>query len=832
VPNALQQAGAVSEPSNFAPLNTDRIFTGLWTNRNPLRDAATSNNEEKYYGARQDSILGGYNSEISAKLTLRRRFGTSVYNANVFDKINRFYSFNTFTLTQEFVHVLVDTATDVWDATNGAKTSIWHKGTTQPTFFLGVGNILYFTNGVENKQWDYTTNTVSDWGIVAPTTAPSVSLPIFTAYGAWLPSTVFSRTTQQAKVVILDPNGNIQVVTLFGTTGTASTISWNTTVLGGTTDGGVSWQNRGSPGWAPNTARSGWDIIYRTSTDGQNYFYFAVNNGTTGATPPVWLPGINSISQDNDIQWKNIGRLLQRADIGDDTPINGTDTIEDNSGNIQACIQAGKTGASAPNFSSIQSAQTSDPTGNAEGAAIWQNIGALAPVQYGYAYMNTNTDDISNMSPASAAIATNDGHAVSVEGVGSADPQVNSIVIYRTLHGGSTFMYLTQIANPGGGQPWAYTDTVLDANLNLTWQALVNGEGTPLPAGATCLEYHLGRIFAAVGNVVYASSGPDAAAGGSSGNAGFDTTFTCQSKITRFWVTSLGLAVFTVRDSYMIVGDGVTVQLYMIRWIANVPLLSYDNFSEFLTTAYLLTGKKMVVALDPSAGIVEISQPIADLVNTYDPAHSYTTFHSQESGETALYIADGSVGWYRFAPTSAPESGSNWSPQAQLAQGTSAVQSVEVNPGVYNLLIGPPAGGGPILKRDLTVNTDGGVAYPVKTRFGSVVVAQPGELAGLAWMTIEAAMAGTAPALSVMLSEVNVVPNYADFESVPRTRQDPPNLPPSQSLYSNRHSFLQNQNPTWCRHFQFEIDWPAEDAANELLTFTIFGQMWQEMRSQ
>ena len=272
MPNALQQAGAVSEPSNFAPLNTDRIFTGLWTNRNPLRDAATSNNEEKYYGARQDSILGGYNSEISAKLTLRRRFGTSVYNANVFDKINRFYSFNTFTLTQEFVHVLVDTATDVWDATNGAKTSIWHKGTTQPTFFLGVGNILYFTNGVENKQWDYTTNTVSDWGIAAPTTAPSVSLPIFTAYGAWLPSTVFSRTTQQAKVVILDPNGNIQVVTLFGTTGTGSSITWNTTVLGGTTDGGVGWQNRGSPGWAPNTARSGWDIIYRTSTDGQNYF--------------------------------------------------------------------------------------------------------------------------------------------------------------------------------------------------------------------------------------------------------------------------------------------------------------------------------------------------------------------------------------------------------------------------------------------------------------------------------------------------------------------------------------------------------------------------------
>jgi hypothetical protein len=832
MPNALQQAGAVAEPSNFAPLNTDRIFTGLWSNRNPLRDAATSNNEEKYYGARQDSILGGYNSEISAKLTLRRRPGTVVYNYNNFPPINRFYSFNTFTLTSEFIVVLADTATDVLNVTGGGNTSIWHKATTNSTYFLGVGNTLYFTNGVENKQWDYTTNTVYDWGIAAPTTAPSVSLPIFTAYGAWLPSTVFSRTVQQAKVVILDPNGNIQVVTLFGTTGTASSITWATQEDYGTTDGSVGWQNRGNGLWTPNTGISGWDIIYHQSTDGQNYFYFAVNNGTSSGSPPTWLPGIGSITQDNDVQWQNIGRLMQRADIGDDTPIVGTDTIEDSSGNIQTCIQAGKTGATAPNFSSIQSALTSDPSGNAEGAVIWQNAGAIAPVQWGYAYMNDNTEDISNMSPASATLSTNDGHPVVVQGVGSGDAQVTSVVIFRTLHGGSTFLYATKIPNPGGGQPWAFTDSILDANLNISWQAQVNGEGTPLPIGATCLEYHLGRIFAAVGNVVYASSGPDAAAAGSSGNAGFDMTFTCQSKITRFWVTPLGLVVFTVRDSYIILGDGVTVQLYMTRWIAKVSLLSYDCFTEFLTTGYLMMGNNMVISLDPSAGIVEVGQPIADLLNTYDPNTSYVTFHSQESGDSALYVADGAVGWYRLAPTSAPESGSNWSPQAQLAAGTSAVQSVELTPGVFGLLIGPPAGGGPILMRELTVNTDAGMTYPAKTRFGSVVVAQPGELAGLAWMTLEATMAGSPPAFSVMLSEINPVPNGSDFESVPRTRQDPPNLPPSQSLYSNRHSLMQNQMPTWCRHFQFEIDWPAEDAANELLTFTIFGQMWQEMRSQ
>jgi hypothetical protein len=155
MPNALQQAGAAAEPSNFAPLNTDRMFTGLWSNRNPLRDAATSNNEEKYYGARQDSILGGYNSEISSKLTLRRRPGTVVYNYNNFAPINRFYAFNTFSLTSEFIVVLADTATQVLNVTDGGNQAIWNKSSgALSTYFLGVGNILYFTNGVENKQWD------------------------------------------------------------------------------------------------------------------------------------------------------------------------------------------------------------------------------------------------------------------------------------------------------------------------------------------------------------------------------------------------------------------------------------------------------------------------------------------------------------------------------------------------------------------------------------------------------------------------------------------------------------------------------------------------------
>ena len=43
--NAIEQAGGLAEPSSFAPLHTNRMFTGLWTNRNPLSDASVSTNK-------------------------------------------------------------------------------------------------------------------------------------------------------------------------------------------------------------------------------------------------------------------------------------------------------------------------------------------------------------------------------------------------------------------------------------------------------------------------------------------------------------------------------------------------------------------------------------------------------------------------------------------------------------------------------------------------------------------------------------------------------------------------------------------------------------------
>ena len=106
MPNQLQVAGAALPPSDFAPLHVNRMTTGMWPNTNPLRDASTTGYVEKNYGGKGDSIYGGQNCEISQRLTLIRRPGCKIYNSQIFPAINRFYGWNTFTLTDEAVRVM------------------------------------------------------------------------------------------------------------------------------------------------------------------------------------------------------------------------------------------------------------------------------------------------------------------------------------------------------------------------------------------------------------------------------------------------------------------------------------------------------------------------------------------------------------------------------------------------------------------------------------------------------------------------------------------------------------------------------------------------------
>ena len=234
---------------------------------------------------------------------------------------------------------------------------------------------------------------------------------------------------------------------------------------------------------------------------------------------------------------------------------------------------------------------------------------------------------------------------------------------------------------------------------------------------------------------------------------------------------------------------------------------------------YLYTTDSQLISIDPNNGLTEIGFPIADKLDsgTFTPANAYVTWHNSGSADKALFVADGQSHWYRMCPTPAPETGVTWSPKATIVSGMKCVKSIETSPGIHQLLVGP-SGTGPILYRDLTVHSDDGQLYAADFTIGSLVLAHPGQLAALDFITTDAPAVGTPLVPSVLLDEIE-----GTFERLPRSIPDTPMKEPSRSLYATRFYFDQSSRPAVCRHMQLKVSWPAENKANELYTLTVYG---------
>ena len=141
---------------------------------------------------------------------------------------------------------------------------------------------------------------------------------------------------------------------------------------------------------------------------------------------------------------------------------------------------------------------------------------------------------------------------------------------------------------------------------------------------------------------------------------------------------------------------------------------------------------------------------------------------------------------------------------------------------------------GAILQRDLTKTTDAaqgpgdnGATFSAFAVIGSVVLTHPSELALVLFITTEAIAAGSHPTVSVILDEI--APSIAvPFVSLGSFVPDPPELVAAQTIYNDRFYISQTRQPAICRHFQARFDWPAEAAANELLTWSVIGAHTEE----
>lgn len=644
--------------------------------------------------------------------------------------------------------------------------------------------------------------------------------------------------------------------------------TWNATLGGTTTDGTVIWQNFGgsvynwadpAPTYAPtlttNPNNRQWSPL---TTIPANYAILDVNNHvqfaygaanpqTTGTTQPVWgtnfptlgtniaggfytIPG--AATQDGSVLWVNCGTPISWVAA---TTLPTSQSLLDSNGNWQIMTSfAGTTGSTVPVWNATLYGTTTD------GTITWTNVGPgsviiTGNVQYAFS-LHSIDNSVTTASPLayqnvnSAVVGAAGAYRAVLSGPNSLDSQIDQIWLWRTAQGENLLLLLAIIPNPriGVEANWAYTDYLPDASLNSLIEAPIDHANDPPPVGITALTYHLGRLWGAVGNIAYNSEGPDVTAG--NGNTAWDPADVniYPSSITRLDPTSYGLTIYTLSDPYLIQGLGTSSSSFVSTpFLKYLGLVSYDAFSTNGGITFLYTSDNQLVTLDPNGGVSEVGFPIGDQfgpgngTGTFTPSTTQVTWHISGSQDKGLYVSDSQGTWWRLCPTPSPETGMTWSPKAQPIGGFSCVQSVETTPGTHNLLVAPLTSG-PILKRDLTVYTDNGTPYNAYFILGSLVLAQPGQVAIVESITCDSWARGTPLTLAVQLDEIAPL-SAGLFESLTTYCPDPPTLYAPQSLYAQRFYLSQTQDAAWCRHLQIQVLWGTDVVKNELLSLSVYG---------
>lgn len=116
-----------------------------------------------------------------------------------------------------------------------------------------------------------------------------------------------------------------------------------------------------------------------------------------------------------------------------------------------------------------------------------------------------------------------------------------------------------------------------------------------------------------------------------------------------------------------------------------------------------------------------------------------------------------------------------------------------------------------------------GATYAAYAVLGSIVLANPGQIAKIAFITTVSVKTGTPLTIGVIINEA--LPYFnGSFDILKNWVSDPPNVPESRSFYKQRFYLADDEQSTaYCSDLQILIQWPPEAAANELQALTIFG---------
>lgn len=809
----LQARGAQSiTPSRYKPVWTDRFFQGYYTNRNPMRSPLSAYYAEGWGLGKTDALIAGQNIELSIRLTPARRPGFLQWStASLPSNVTAFYGFRTYTSASSSIDLIVDTATGPYKLTPTAATSIFTKSTgAGVTRCLGLANTLYLADGVDSLAWmdGGIAPNPRNWGIsigpfsamLGPNDATSGTNVTVTGHAWANPSYVADGIPGTTATVTLGAGASLS--DLLCATGYGFSAIPTSSITHGVVASFYGFQS---------------------STTGSVAVQLMKNGVPVGNVKTVTLPssrGVVTLGSSSDL-W---GTTLLPSDLmasGFGVSISavcqGSGTTTFHIDDIYISVYA----TLGPNVSILSGSGS---------------MSATSGYKYVVAYGNGNGAVVSGSTPASASTGSFSNKAgIQVSISASPDPQVNQIWVFRTTDGGASYYALPTSPYPNTTQN--ITDTATDSQLNILLPAPINGSGTPPPAGATIPVYHMGRVWVMVGNVLYASEGPDAIWWNGAESFPPANCWTLPAPGVRMLPTASGLVLF-LSDRVQIVPNPTTNTIpnfSPIPLVDGIGLLNYDAMDVYGSAAYLYTADKQFISFDLSNGVTELGFPIEDQLTNLSPTAVSVAYHTTGL-DRGVFVCNGSGTWYRCVPQQPPDfsiTGPVWSPPGIIASGTiSLMKSIETSDGVRQLLA---ANGESVMYRDSSFSTftDLGTAYDASGVIGNIVLANPGQLAELGFITADFVRIGTSPLISVLMDEIS-----GSYSLLPNAISDPPRLygisgAPA-TLYSNRYYFRQSTAsggtppPAYCRHMQIKIDFGSDTVQNEILSNTIWGTILEE----
>lgn len=482
--------------------------------------------------------------------------------------------------------------------------------------------------------------------------------------------------------------------------------------------------------------------------------------------------------------------------------------IIDSNGNLQRVKTGGTSAGSAPSWSSTVGGTTADNTVTWECLGTGSQLPCLFSRTYAYGFhAGGNVPHLSTMGPQLVVQAPIIGPNVPIAGYGSDDTQTDYIGIYRTADGGSLLLFDGTAPNVDSTTVWTFIDTALDTDLNPLLVGPVSHANDPPPAGATLLAYHTGRMWTAVGNLLYFSAGPDCLNG--DGNQAWPpaNVFTFSGPIKALAPTSQGLVVFTANDISVVLG-GPQLQTYWVQpLLRNLGVQFANCVAQDGDDVVFYSSQRQLMAISPS-GQNELGFNVAPtLASNFDPTISHVAIH-RAGQDQGVFLSNGSTKVERFNMNAEA-----WDSVATPAAGIGPIASITTALGTSTLL---STANGFIVARDTTVFQDSGASYPAYGTVGSIVVSEPGEpYRAIKELVLTSAAVGTALTLQVLPNEIS-----GAFTTIPNNSPDPPQLPASSTITMNVYDWMgvQTPLPNVLKHLQIKIVLPTEAAKNEIFT--------------